>query len=63
MTNAELKTALLTETPVRCNGISYAKISGIMYRKGKTGIEIYAELMDKTGRSVTIVNGKDVEKE
>ena len=63
MTNQELKNALLDETPVKHNGISYARISGITYRKGKTGIEIFAELMDKSGRSVTIVNGKDVEKE
>lgn len=60
MTNAELKTALLTESPVRCDGISYARISGILYRKGK-GIEIFAELMDKTERSITVVKGEKVE--
>ena len=62
MTNAELKTALLTESPVRCDGISYAKISAIIYRNNG-GIASRAELMDNCGRSVTFVNGKDVEKE
>lgn len=61
MTNSEAKTALQNRTPVTYNGINYAYISAIIYRRGGSGeIIISAELTDKNERSVTIASIKDV---
>ena len=61
MTNDQAKTALQKRTPVTYNGIKYSYISAIMYRMSSSNeLIISAELMDKTNRSVTIAQLKDV---
>ena len=61
MTNDEAKTALIKRTPVTHNGIDYSYISAIIYRiSADEEISISVELMDKTNRSVTIAQLKDV---
>lgn len=58
MTNDELKEALLSEQPVESGGIVYQCVSAIIYRKTKAkdgvGIKVTAELLDRTGHSVSI---------
>ncbi len=63
MTNPELKEALLQGYPVICRNIEYARVSAIIYRAVNGRIVVSAELMDKGGKSVTIVQSKDVSKE
>ena len=61
MTNEEAKTALFNRTPVTYNGIQYSYISAIIYRcDNYNNLLISAELTDKTLRSVTIAQLKDV---
>ena len=54
MTNEELKNALFSGEPVRYNGITYRKISAIIYRADRGQLLISAELLDACGNSVTI---------
>lgn len=61
MTNIEAKDAMLNRTPVNCNGITYSRISAIIYRPGDYGeVEVTVELLDKSGHSITITTPKDV---
>lgn len=61
MTNAEAKEALIARTPVTYNGVDYSYISAIIYRYDKNNnLLVSAELTDKTLRSVTIAQIKDV---
>ena len=61
MTNAEAKEALINRTPVIYNDIEYLYISAIIYRYDRNkNLLISAELTDKTQRSVTIAQLKDV---
>ena len=61
MTNEEAKDALFHRTPVAYNGISYSYISAIIYRYDRqNNLLISAELTDKSRRSVTIAQIKDV---
>ena len=61
MTNAEAKEALINRTPVIYNDIEYLYISAIIYRYDRNNnLLISAELTDKTRRSVTIAQLKDV---
>lgn len=61
MTNAEAKEALKKRTPVIYNNIEYLYISAIIYRYDKNrNLVISAELTDKSKRSVTIAQLKDV---
>ena len=61
MTNEEAKTALMDRTPVSYNGVQYSYISAIIYRYDRNNkLLISAELTDKTMRSVTIAQIKDV---
>ena len=61
MTNAEAKEALISRIPVTYNGINYSYISAIIYRYDRNNnLLISAELTDKTLRSVTIAQIKDV---
>lgn len=62
MTGEEIKDALLGEYPVICKGVEYLKVSGVIYRKKGKGISIQAEMLDKSGRSITTARIKDVEK-
>lgn len=63
MTNQELKEALLQRCPVVCRGITYAYISGIIYRCIGGKIKVSVELMSDTANSITIADSKFIEKE
>ena len=63
MTNQELKEALLQRCPVVCRGITYDRVSGIIYRAANGQIVVTAELMDKNGSSVTIAESRNISKE
>lgn len=61
MTNEEAKNALFKRIPVTYNGINYSYISAIIYRcDDSNNLLISAELMDKSKRSITIAQLKDV---
>ena len=56
MTVNELKRAFLDERPVAFGGITYQKITAVIYRKtpdGK-GLHVQGELLDRNGRAVAI---------
>ena len=56
MTNEEAKQAFMQRISVVCNGIKYERISAIIYRLNESDdVDVYAELLDKCGHSVTIV--------
>ena len=56
MTTADLKRAFMDERPVRYNGITYQRVTAVIYRKtpDKTGLLVQGELLDKNGRAVMI---------
>lgn len=56
MTANELKRDFLDECPVVFGGITYQKITAVIYRKAPNGKEIHVqgELLDKNGRAVAI---------
>ena len=56
MTNSEAKAALLEESPVIHAGITYQKITALIYRKAGQGkrVRVSAELLDRNGRDVVI---------
>lgn len=56
MTTADLKRAFMDERPVRYNGITYQRVTAVIYRKtpDKTGLLVQGELLDKNGRAVTV---------
>lgn len=56
MTNEELKAALFSGCPVEHNGAVYKKVTAIIYRNVGGTLLIQAELLDKNGNSVSIVN-------
>ena len=56
MTNEQLKEALFSGCQVEHNNIIYKCVSGIIYRNKGGKLDISAELMDKNGNSVSIVN-------
>lgn len=58
MNNQELKESLLQRSPVVFRGVGYARISAIIYRAENGQIVVSAELMDKSGKSVTIADPK-----
>ena len=66
MTNDELKEALTTQCPIvakipHIGETEFAYVSGIIYRSRKSGkIFIQAELMDKSGNAVVVVNANQV---
>ncbi len=55
MSGEEARAALISSEPVELNGIIYARMERIIYQRYKDGIGVTAELVDKTGRSSTIV--------
>lgn len=63
MNNQELKEALLQRSPVSFRGIAYAYVSAIIYRAVNGQIIVSAELMDKSGKSVTIAVPRAISKE
>lgn len=61
MTNEEIKTLLLSEQPVECDGIIYRCIHGVIYRKNqRRGLSMLVELQDMNRNSVTIASPKRV---
>ncbi len=64
MTNSEAKAALLEECPVIHAGITYQKITALIYRKAGQGkeIQVTAELLDRNGRAVVIVPVDKIER-
>jgi len=62
VTGAELKAALMGEYPVRYAGITYQKVTALIYRKDSTRIQISAELLDRTGRAVVIAPAGKIER-
>lgn len=56
MTVNELKRAFMAECPVTFGGITYQKITAVIYRKTQNGkdIHVQGELLDKNGRAVAI---------
>lgn len=63
MNNQELKESLLQHAPVSFRGVGYARVSAIIYRAVNGQISVSAELMDKSGKSVTIADPKFITKE
>jgi hypothetical protein len=67
MDNAELKEALFNRRPVvhfagGSDGVEYERVSAIIYRVGDNGkLNVSAELSDKCGHSVSIVDPSRVE--
>ena len=64
MTGVELKAALLEECPVIYAGITYQKVTALIYRKAGKGtrIQISAELLDRNGRAVVIAPAGKIER-
>lgn len=64
MTGAELKAALLEECPVSYAGITYQKVTALIYRKAGKGtrIQISGELLDRNGRAVVVVPAEKIER-
>ena len=62
MTGAELKAALMEEYPVRYAGITYQKVTALIYRKGSTRIQISPQLLDRNGRAVVIAPAGKIER-
>ena len=55
LTNEQLKEALFSGCQVEHRGIIYKCVSGIIYRNKGGKLDISAELLDKNGNSVSIV--------
>lgn len=55
MTNEQLKEAIFSGCQVEHRGIIYKCVSGIIYRNKGGKLDISAELLDKNGNSVSIV--------
>ena len=64
MTRDELKAAFDEQCPVIHGGITYQRISALISRRepGKRRAFLQAELMDRTGRSVTIADPDRIER-
>ena len=62
MTAEEVKDALLKKYPVIADGIEYKCVTAVIYRERYGKIVVSAELLDRSGRSVTVVSLKNVEK-
>lgn len=65
VTTADLKRAFMDERPVRYNGITYQRVTAVIYRKtpDKTGLLVQGELLDKNGRAVMIAAAERIEAE
>lgn len=64
MTGNEAKTALLEECQVIHAGITYQKITALIYRKAGQGnrVRVSAELLDRNGRDVVIAPIEKIER-
>ena len=65
VTTTDLKRAFMDERPVRYNGITYQRVTAVIYRKtpDKTGLLVQGELLDKNGRAVMIAAAERIEVE
>ena len=66
MTGEEAKKAMLESLPVVFNHpglgtITYTNIYAIRYMKGKKGVAVFLELLDKNKNSITVAPMKEVE--
>ena len=64
VTGDELKAALFDECPVIYNGITYQKITALIYRKdGKCRrVRVSGELLDRNGNAVVIAPAGKIER-
>lgn len=64
MTNSEAKAALLEECPAIYAGITYQKVTALIYRKAGQGkrVQVSAELLDRNGRAVVIAPVEKIER-
>lgn len=64
MTHDEAKAAFMEECPVVYGGVTYQRISALIYRKNHTGrgLRIQAELKDNSNHSVVIVSPERIER-
>lgn len=60
MTDGEARAAFMRKTPVEFDGIAYQRITAIIYRLGADGLYMQAEILDKNGNSVSIVNASRI---
>lgn len=65
MTVKELKQAFIDECPVIFDGITYQRITAVIYRKSPDGkgLRVQGELLDRNGRAVAIAAVNRIEKE
>ena len=76
MTTADLKRAFMDERPVRYNGITYQRVTAVIYRKEVSDVingarkgqpyrlaRLNGELLDKNGRAVMIAAAERIEAE
>ena len=67
MTSNEIKQAMLNGTPVVCDGVQYQRITAYVYRafkdshSGKISCRLQCEVLDRSGRSVSVVDAERVE--
>ena len=67
MTSAEIKEAMKNDSPVKCNGVEYSRITAYIFRSikdnhtGKIGFKLQCELLDRCGVSIVIVDAGKVE--
>lgn len=67
MTSEEIKDAMLNFKPVKCDGVTYGRISAYIYRvveasnPGKRKVIMQCELLDKNKNSVVIADSEKVE--
>lgn len=54
MTGADAKEVLLSGEPVELNGVTYQRMTAIIYERYRDGIAVSARLADSTGRSESI---------
>lgn len=64
MTDLEAKAAFLEKCPIICAGITYQRISALIYREKRDypGITLQVELLDRGGNSVTITAPDRIER-
>ena len=64
VTNSEAKAALLEECQAVYAGITYQKITALIYRKAGRDkrVQVAAELLDRNGRAVVIVPIEKIER-
>lgn len=64
MTRDEVKAAFMDECPVAYGGVTYQRVSALIYRKNHTGrgLRVQAELKDRNNHSVVIVSPERIER-